>query len=70
MEIQVMEIQALESHKAHARHLKQFNQGIELFNTGVSCPKEESPLKDGWLCGQQLRAVRVAALAESQSKHL
>jgi hypothetical protein len=68
MEIQAMKIQL--DHKAHAKHLKQFNQGIEQFNTGVSCPKEESSLKDGWLCGQQLRAVRVAALAESQSKHL
>jgi hypothetical protein len=57
--------EALANHKSHKKHLKMFNQGIDLFNSGVSCPIEQSPLKDGWICGEQMRAVRVAALEKS-----
>jgi hypothetical protein len=63
--IMITKEEVLANHKSHKKHLKMFNQGIDLFNSGVSCPIEQSPLRDGWICGEQMRAVRVAALEKS-----
>ena len=60
--------EALANHKAAAKHLKQFNQGIDLFFQGVRCPVENSPIKDGWLCAEKMREVKIQALSNSRQK--
>ena len=64
----VTQSEALANHKAAAKHLKQFNQGIELFNQGVRCPIDDSPIKDGWKCGEQMREIKIQALSASRQK--
>lgn len=60
--------QALNNQKLHAAHLKAFNKGIELFNEGVGEPIEDGPIKDGWLCAEAMRELRIKALETSQEK--
>ena len=60
--------EALANHKASTKHLKQFNQGIDLFFQGVRCPIDDSPIKDGWKCGEQMREVKNQALSNSRQK--
>ena len=62
------QLEALNNHKAATKHLKQFNQGIELFNQGVRCPLENSPITDGWKCGEKMREVKNQALSASRQK--
>ena len=56
--------EALTKHK----HLKQFNQGIELFFQGVRCPVENTAIKDGWLCAERMREVKIESLSASRQK--
>ena len=60
--------EALTNHKAATKHLKQFNQGIDLFFQGVRCPIDDSPIKDGWKCGEKMREVKNQALSASRVK--
>ena len=60
--------QALANQKSHAAHLKAFNRGIELFNQGVGQPIEDGPARDGWLCAEAMRELRIKALVDSQTK--
>ncbi|MDM3858063.1 MAG: hypothetical protein PT120_25015 [Aphanizomenon gracile PMC649.10] len=60
--------EALTNHKAAAKHLKQFNQGIDLFFQGVRCPVENTAIKDGWLCAEKMREVKNQALLGSRQK--
>ena len=60
--------EALDNHKAATKHLKQFNQGIELFNQGVKCPVENTAMKDGWKCAEKMREVKIIALSASRVK--
>lgn len=62
------QLEALNNHKASARHLKLFNQGIELFNQGLDCPVDESPIKDGWICGEEMKKIKVKILSASRIK--
>jgi hypothetical protein len=62
------QLEALNKHKANARHLKLFNQGIELFNQGVKCPIDDSAIKDGWKCGEQMRDIKIVTLSASRVK--
>lgn len=58
----------INNRKASANHLKLFNKGIELFNQGVDCPVENSAIKDGWICGEELRKIKVKFLSASRIK--
>ena len=62
------QLEALNKHKANARHLKLFNQGIELFNQGVKCTIDDSAIKDGWKCGEQMRDIKIVTLSASRVK--
>ena len=62
------QLEALNKHKANARHLKLFNQGIELFNQGIKCPIDDSPIRDGWKCSEQMREIKIIALSASRVK--
>ena len=62
------QLEALNKHKAATKHLKQFNQGIDLFFQGVRCPIDDSPIKDGWKCGEKMREVKIIALSASRVK--
>ncbi|ATW59368.1 hypothetical protein Cl131_gp100 [Aphanizomenon phage vB_AphaS-CL131] len=62
------ESEALTNHKAATKHLKQFNQGIDLFFQGVRCPTENTAIKDGWLCAEQMREIKIQALSASRQK--
>ena len=59
---------ALSNRKSRAAHLKAFNKGIELFNQGAGQPIDDGPVKDGWLCAEAMREIRIKALADSQAK--
>lgn len=60
---------ALINYKSSAKHLKLFNLGIELFNQGSACPIEDSPIKDGWYCGKELRDLKISHLKNSKLKY-
>jgi len=60
--------EALTNRKAAAKHLKQFNQGIDLFFQGVRCPVENTAIKDGWLCAERMREVKIESLSSSRQK--
>ena len=60
--------EALTNHKAAAKHLKLFNQGIELFFQNFNCPLENSPITDGWLCAEKMREVKNQSLSASRQK--
>jgi len=60
--------EALTNRKAAAKHLKLFNQGIELFFQGVRCPVENTAIKDGWLCAESMREVKNRTLSASRQK--
>jgi hypothetical protein len=60
--------EALTNRKATAKHLKQFNQGIDLFFQGVRCPVENTAIKDGWLCAEKMREVKNQVLSASRQK--
>ena len=62
------QLEALANHKAEARHLKLFNRGIDLFFQGVKCPTENTAIKDGWKCGEQMREIKIIALSASRQK--
>ena len=60
--------EALNNHKAAAKHLKLFNQGIDLFFQGVKCPVENTAIQDGWLCAEKMREIKIQALSASRQK--
>ena len=60
---------ALMNYKSSAKHLKLFNLGIEQFNQGSPCPKDDSMIKDGWLCGKELKDLKISHLKKSKLKN-
>jgi hypothetical protein len=52
--------------KATSKHLKHFNEGIDLFYQGVRCPIEDNAIRDGWLCAAKILEVKNEMLLASR----
>lgn len=52
--------------KAVRKHIRQFNEGIDLFYQGVRCPTEDNAKKDGWLCAERIVEVKNQGLLASR----
>lgn len=52
--------------KAARKHIRQFNEGINLFYQGVRCPAEDNAIKDGWLCAAKILEVKNQMLLASR----
>ncbi|OBQ28992.1 MAG: hypothetical protein AN483_12670 [Aphanizomenon flos-aquae MDT14a] len=50
------------------KHLKQFNDGIDLFYQSVNCPPEDTATKDGWLCAERIWKIKNDLLLDSRKK--
>lgn len=54
--------------KDKSKHLKQFNEGIDLYFHGLQCPIENTAVKDGWVCAESMIQAKNQALSASRQR--
>jgi len=54
--------------KANSKHLRLFNQGIDLYFHGFNCPLENTAVKDGWVCAESMIQAKNQALSASRQR--